>query len=186
MVTLDTDLAIAGIVLGLVAIIMAAPPLIQMLGGAPALKLTFIGGRYQRHPNMLSCEITNNPITNRLLKLLKVPREEAEISVTFAIYERGSGRLVADTTFAPLHGVTPASQRVQRVRADEIAIFHVIAASSDQTARVIRREGMDGEIVLPYGRYEISIHLNDERRGRDQEIKKEFIIGKSDSELRLL
>ena len=33
--TVDTDLAIAGIVLGLVAIAMATPPLFQMVWGRP-------------------------------------------------------------------------------------------------------------------------------------------------------
>src|SRR5437016_5137508 len=99
-------LGIAGVTLGIVGILMAAPSLIQLVFGAPALLVKFSGGRHERHPRQLICEIKNEPITNPFLKLLNLPREEAEISVTFAIYEHGSGKLVADTTYAPLHGTT--------------------------------------------------------------------------------
>jgi hypothetical protein len=183
--TVDTALGIAGVIVALVAIAMAAQPFVQGIWGTPELEINFTGGRYEVHPDVLACEITNRPIENRLLKLLRVYREDAKLSVTFAIYEYGSERLVADTTHAPLLGVTPTPKRIQEVSSGETALFPVVSYAGD-AAKVVRRQDMDDEITLPYGRYIASIHLRDEKRNTHQEITKEFIVGRPNKELRWL
>ena len=184
--TVDTALGIAAIIVALVAIAMAIQPFLQGNWGTPAPEINFTGGRYQVHPDVLGCEITNRPIENRLLKLLGIYRIDAKLSVTFAIYECGSNRLVADTTHAPLRGgVTPNPQRIQEVPSGGMVLFPVVSYAGNN-AKVARREGIDDEITLPHGRYIVSIHLCDEKRNTHREIKKEFIVGTPNKELRWL
>jgi len=125
------------------------------------------------------------PIENRLLKLLGIYREDAKLSVTFAIYEHGTNKLVTDTTHAPLRGVTPMPQRIQEVASGETALFPVVSYVGG-AAKVARRQGIDDEITLPHGRYIVSIHLRDEKRNTHREIRKEFIVGTPNKEFRWL
>jgi len=176
---------IAGVIVGLVAIAMAAQPFVQGIWGKPAPEINFTGGRNVVHPEVLGCEITNRPIENQLLKLFRIYREDAKLSVTFAIYEYGTKRLVADTTHAPLLGVTPKPKRIQEVSSGQTALFPVVSYEGG-AAKVARRQDMDDEITLPHGRYIASIHLRDEKRNTHQEIIKEFIVGAPNKELRWL
>jgi hypothetical protein len=51
--TVDTALGIAGVIVALVAIAMAAQPFVQGIWGTPALEINFTGGRYKVHPDVL-------------------------------------------------------------------------------------------------------------------------------------
>ena len=126
--TVDTALGIAGVIVGVVAIAMATQPFVQGIWGKPAPEINFTGGRYEVYPDVLACEITNRPIENRLLKLFRIYREDAKLSVTFAIYEWGTNKLVADTTHAPLRGgVTPNPKRIQEVPSGAMVLFFVVS-----------------------------------------------------------
>ena len=65
----------------------------------------------------------------------------------------------------------------------ENAVFFVAIHVGDRV-QVIRREGMDEEIYIPYGHYIVSIIVNDERRNKTISLCKEFISGKVDTEFR--
>jgi len=90
----DHWLAIIAIALGVVAIIMAAPPLFQMFFGRTRLRFEaddFTGpdGR------ILVLAIKNSPITSKFLRLIGVERETGNISAFFDVQEIGTGRIIA-------------------------------------------------------------------------------------------
>jgi hypothetical protein len=91
--TVDTYLSIAGIILGSVALVMAIPPLFQMLYGRP--KLTFEADDFTGPDGrILVIAIKNQPIKSRLLLLLGVEREPGDVQAFFDIQEQGTGKLL--------------------------------------------------------------------------------------------
>lgn len=90
----DHWLAIIGVVLGVGAIIMAVPPLFQMLFGRARLifeahDFTGTDGR------ILVLAIKNPPVRNRFLRSLGVERETGKVISFFDIQELGTGRIIA-------------------------------------------------------------------------------------------
>jgi hypothetical protein len=87
----DHWLAIVGVVLGLFAIAMAAPPLLQMMFGRP--KLEFKPDEFMdENGKMLLLAIKNKPTANRFLRRLGVEREMGNVLAYFDIQEQGSKR----------------------------------------------------------------------------------------------
>ncbi len=94
--TVDTDLAIAGIVLGVAALAMAAPPLFQMMFGRP--ELTFEADDFTGPDGrILVIAIKNPPVANRFLRHIGVEREASDVVAFFDVQELGTGRLIART-----------------------------------------------------------------------------------------
>jgi hypothetical protein len=92
--TIDTDLAIVGTILGLVAIVLAVPPLLQMLFGRAVFSFEaddFTGpdGR------ILVLAIKNQPVKGRLLRWMGVEREAADIIAFFGVQEHGTNKIIA-------------------------------------------------------------------------------------------
>jgi hypothetical protein len=98
----DIDLAIAGIVLGLMAIVMAAPPLLQMLYGRPRLEFAaneFTGSDGKQ----LLIAIKNKKIESRFLRKIGVERVIGNVLTYFDIQEQGTKRFIKKDVSGFLH-----------------------------------------------------------------------------------
>src|SRR3984893_17823850 len=86
--TVDTYLSITGIVLGLVALAMAVPPFIQMFFGAPQIIIR-LDHRQLINPNgkSLQVHVTNDIISGKWLRRLRVMRQPTDILAYFSISE---------------------------------------------------------------------------------------------------
>ncbi len=100
--TIDTDLAIVGILIGVLALAMAAPPLLQLLYGRPQLEFSvdeFTGPDGKQ----LLIAIKNKGTRNLLLKRMGVEREVGNILAYFDIQEQGTNRFVKKDIRGLLH-----------------------------------------------------------------------------------
>jgi hypothetical protein len=88
--------------LALVISIMALPTVFQMFGGAPKLAISFDNAEHES-ARILRCYISNEPISSRLLKAMKVYRMPTDISVHFSIHESGSGKETGSVLAATIH-----------------------------------------------------------------------------------
>jgi hypothetical protein len=89
----DHWLAIAGVILGVLAIVMAIPPLFQMFFGRP--KLTFEADDFTGPDGrILVINAKNDPVRNRFLRWLGVERESTELLAFFDIQELGTGKIL--------------------------------------------------------------------------------------------
>jgi hypothetical protein len=98
--TVDTDLAIAGVALGLVAIVMAAPPLLQMLYGRPRLDFSFdeFTGPDDDGKQLLIA-MKNKRTESRFLRKIGVERTVGTVLAYFDIQEQGTKRFVKKRRF---------------------------------------------------------------------------------------
>ena len=80
--SVDTVLAIAGLVIGLIAMVMAIPPLLQMFFGRP--KIEFEADEFTGPDGkQIILSIKNRPIASRLLRMLGVTRDVANVLAYF-------------------------------------------------------------------------------------------------------
>jgi hypothetical protein len=99
--TIDTNLAVAGIVIGLAAVAMAAPPLFQMIFGRPQLEFEtdeFTGP----DGKLLLIAVKNKKTKSRFLRKIGVERETGNLLAFLDIQEQGTGRFVAKDVSARL------------------------------------------------------------------------------------
>jgi hypothetical protein len=97
-VHLDTYLAIAGIVIGLAATVMAIPPLFQMMFGRPRLEFhadDFTGP----DGKLLLIAIKNTKTKSRFLRKIGVEREVGNVHAFIDIQEQGTNRFVRKDIF---------------------------------------------------------------------------------------
>jgi hypothetical protein len=92
--TVDTGLAMVGIVLGLLAIAMAAPPLFQMLFGRPRLEFS-VDEITTQDGKQLLIAIKNQKTKSRFLRRIGVEREIGNVLAYFDIQEQGTNKFVA-------------------------------------------------------------------------------------------
>jgi hypothetical protein len=99
--TLDTILAIAGLILALIAMVMAAPPLFQMFLGGP--KLDFAADEFTGPDGkQIIISIKNNPVTSSIIRALGVKRDVPDLLAYFDIQEQGTNRFVIKDISAKL------------------------------------------------------------------------------------
>ena len=100
--TVDAALAIVGIVLSLAAIVMAAPPLLQMLCGRPRLEFAadeFTGPDGKQ----LLITIKNKRIDSRFLRKIGVERVIGNVLAYFDIQEQGTNKFIKKDISGFLH-----------------------------------------------------------------------------------
>src|SRR6266849_1229537 len=122
--TIDTDLAIVGIILGLVAIAMAVSPFAQMIWGRPELKFDF--SEFTGDRKMLVCTIKNERVKNRFLRWIGVRREKGELQAFISIKEQGTNKYIAKDISADLHThVRETGLKVDAIPAFSVGLFLV-------------------------------------------------------------
>jgi hypothetical protein len=130
--TIDTDLAIACILIGILALVMAVPPLLQMFYGRPRLEFTtdeFTGP----DGKLLLVAIKNKKTENRLLRNLGVQREIGDVLAYLDIQEQGSGRFIAKDVSAKLSAAATRQEGLL-VRAHPLFTIGVIVISQRGSA----------------------------------------------------
>jgi hypothetical protein len=102
--TVDTDLAIVGIVIGLIAVVIAVPPLLQMLYGRPRLEFSFdeFTGPNDDGKQLLIA-IKNKRTESRLLRKIGVERTVGNVLAYFDIQEQGTNRFIKKDISGLLH-----------------------------------------------------------------------------------
>jgi hypothetical protein len=103
--TVDTVLGIAGVVLGFVAIVMAAPPLLQMIYGRP--RLEFAADEFtDPDGKQLLIAIKNKRTESRFLRKIGVERAIGNVLAYFDIQEQGTKRFIKKDVSAILHSAS--------------------------------------------------------------------------------
>jgi hypothetical protein len=90
--TLDTGLAVAGIVLALIGIVMALPPLLQMFCGRPELE--FSADEFTGPDGKQLIIHFKNKSTSRLLRKFGVERTIGNVLGFFDIQEQGTNKFI--------------------------------------------------------------------------------------------
>ena len=86
-------LGIIGIILSLVALIMAVSPLAQMLWGRPKLSFEFTEFTGSDGKNLIFT-VRNKPVDSAFLRSIGVRRETGEINASINIYRQGTTQIV--------------------------------------------------------------------------------------------
>ena len=169
--TLDTFLAIAGIILGIVAIIMTLPPLFQMFWGRAKPLAEYTASS---ESGDLFCSFYHKPV-GRFLRKIGVKRENEPISAEFLILNKNTGQPVGDKTYAifllPREGIN------SQLSYQNPAMFKVVEGN-ESGAQICRRKQWDSPVLLAYGRYVCVIDLSFPERNESQRFRKEFIAGR--------
>jgi hypothetical protein len=99
--TVDTDLAIVGIVLGFAAVVMAAPPLLQMIYGRP--RLEFEPQEFTGPDGKQLLVGMKNTSTRRLLRKIGVERTTGNVHGYFDIQEQGKKKFIKKDISGVMH-----------------------------------------------------------------------------------
>jgi len=103
----------AGII-GVVAFIMATTPFLQIVFGQPKIGFAFDHDDSKGDGRVIRIRLANFPVTNRLLKALKVSRLTATgLHLAVQVFNASTGEVVANS-FMPEIGLVP-SDRVRAV-----------------------------------------------------------------------
>jgi hypothetical protein len=119
--TFDTWLALLGVILALVAIVMAIPPFLQMLCGRPKLNVgvdEFTGSEDKQ----LLVTMKNKAVQRRLLRRIGVIRDVGEVMAYFDIQEQGTNKFIAKNASGQMN-CAPTREIGLLVRA--LPAFHV-------------------------------------------------------------
>jgi hypothetical protein len=86
-------LAVGGIFIGLVAILMAAPPIFQMIWGAPKIAISV--GKADSEMKALIFNVSNKPVKSWVLRKMGVRRQSTEVVGSLWITQEHKGEIVA-------------------------------------------------------------------------------------------
>jgi hypothetical protein len=152
----DHMLAIAGIVLGLIAIGVAVQGFFQMNWGHPKIKIGFDESHEDGRTAWLGT-VENVPV-GRWLKKIGVRREPVKIGVTFQIY-RSNGDLVVQRIFVLLKA--DSGERAQQILLyPPIPIPFTIAACQKDSATVYAVNiKQNTSTPLPAGQYKVDVDV---------------------------
>jgi hypothetical protein len=137
--TVDTGLAVAGVVLAVVAIVMAAPPLLQMIYGRPRLEFD-----YQEFTGTDGKQLIiriKNQVTNRLLRKLGVERETGDVLAYFNIQEQGTNRFVKKDVSALLQCAPLREAGILARSLPAFSVGLVVVHAKDDTTWIIDAKG---------------------------------------------
>jgi hypothetical protein len=174
--TIDTDLAIVGIVLGVGAIILAVPPFFQMLFGRPDIAFEtadFTGPKGRT----LSIKIKNRPVTNRLLRSIGVEREVGDILAYIGIQKQGTNEIIVPAIPGLLQCIPLQTIGLQARSLPGFAVSLTVIHTLNGAATVVDARP-DNIIPISAGLYVASITIV--RGDRDYKIAQSFTIGKLD------
>jgi len=101
---LNFYLAVAALVVAVVALIFALPPLLQMMQGGPVIKIHF-DATTEQDAQFLLCRVFNMPVRNLFLRMIGVARAPTEVFAVFDIREHGTNKIVANSFRARLTDV---------------------------------------------------------------------------------
>jgi hypothetical protein len=165
---------------------VAAPPFIQMIWGAPSPILTFEGGKYKKVENLLSCTIRNKPITSRIMRMMGVERVSSPLQVKFTIFESGTHRQIVDQTWAVMQAYPTTEKAITQTLSVEGPIIFPVIIHDGNRASVMRRKTYDSEAYLENGKYRVEFEIRVVTRNKHIIISKEIVIGPPGKELRWL
>lgn len=174
----DHWLAIIGMALGVAAIIMAAPPLFQMLFGRT--RLTFEADDFTgTDARILVIAIKNPPVNNRFLRLIGVERETSDITGFFDIQELGTGKVIVRSVAAQMQTTNLRQFGLQGRSMPGFTVGLTVIATRDGQAKIISAH-QEESIVIPPGHYIAHIAVV---RGQDTyKINQNFRISTIDHE----
>ena len=172
--TVDTYLSITGIILGLVALAMAVPPFIQMFFGAPQIIIR-LDHRQLINPNgkSLQVHVTNDIISGKWLRRLRVMRQPTDILAYFSISE-------AAKVIVPWEGAKLRTEKEHGKQVTLSTLFPAIFSPviwEDERARVnLDTDDGRGTVFLHSGQYLIVINII---YGHDKRVERQatFVVG---------
>jgi hypothetical protein len=176
---LDTWLAITGIAIGVVALMMAAPPLFQMIWGKPKVSAKFeVSNLEPSGGKQLRCYISNTPVQNRFLNAMGVVRQPIEIFAIYSIYEFGSNKCIVHNGRA-LIGTdreNGGGLQVTLFASTMPARFSLVAHQDGMEAITISHRHPEPGIAIAAGRYtaSVTIHAGDHSM---HQIERGFTVG---------
>lgn len=149
-------------VIAFVLAIMTLPTAFQMWWGRPEIKIRFVKAD---RSNMvaLQCYIENEPIRSKLLRMLGVHRDSADIAADLTVRETPNGRQIVHKR--PLLNIEQGEPTLRVTLAARLpAIFAVAYQMRDNQQAAIFSDGGDridtgNEILLVPGVYEAEVHV---------------------------
>jgi hypothetical protein len=174
--TIDTALAIVGIVIGLAAVAMAIPPLFQMIFGRPQLEFKadeFAGP----DGKLLLIGVKNERIKSRFLRKIGVEREVGNLLAYLDIQEQGTGKFVAKDISARLSNTATREEGLS-VRALPLCTVGVLVvhAHDSHTGIVDARS----DELRPISEGEYTAHATIVCGEKVHQLKKSFKVGKAE------
>jgi hypothetical protein len=143
---------------------MGVPSFFQMLWGGPKLEIKF-SDFWNGDGKRFTCEISNKPVGNEILKLLGVRREQTAIAAYFRISESGTNRILLDLTRAPLIDAHKSGDGLMRaiLEVQDPVIFICAIHFIDGVAHAVDTiRGTD--VILPVGRYRVDVNISAHHR----------------------
>jgi hypothetical protein len=146
-------IGIAALVVAFAALLLALPPLLQMICGRPRVKIKF-DVTTEQNAKFLLCAVYNLPIRQRLLKTLGVTRSPTEIFAAFDIREHGTKKIVASAFRARLRDVKSDTDGLAVTIRPTLPIIFTIVEQDDAGASTFNHAPSETRRVkLPPGEY---------------------------------
>ena len=144
---------IAGLILGLVALVIAIPPLLQMVYGRPKIRVGFDMSTEQG-AKLLLCNIYNRPITNWFLKKIGVTLTPTDVFASFDIREHGTNKIIASAFRARLHDAKANTTGLSLAAKPSLPVVFVVIEHDDKGAITIdHAPSQTKELRLELGEY---------------------------------
>ena len=152
-----------GLVVGVIAFVMAIPPLLQVIYARPLIDIQFGNQSLQvdgQEVNFLRGELRNLPITSRWLRKLRIRRLPAEdVIASFEIREYGTRKMVWPKTIPEINrhsGI--AYQRIHLPASLVPATFPIVGVL--KTSGYVCPSGEKGpDSKLAVGEYEVFVNV---------------------------
>ena len=154
-----------GFIIGLAALALTVPSVFQMSWGRPKVRIGLTRAPLPDHAGIevLGCELTNQRITNRALRFLRVKRDPAEdVTATYEIKDAVTKTLVFKA--APLIAINQpwalASSQHARIPVSAVpCTFRIVTISPEGNERVFAIHSDGALQALSPGLYDVSVYL---------------------------
>ena len=181
--------ALTGIIIGVVALVIAFPPFLHMFLRHPKVEIVFTQEHHQSS-NVLKCELFNRPIRNRLFRSLGARRDTIEdLNVNYQIHEAGSQKIIVPVVLDVLVNTHsgPPVPRARLAESDFSARFGVVAWIEKQQSvmpliDITKLEPVAGALPLEAGRYLARVTVYEP--GKTTNGQREFLVGEAMDNLR--
>jgi hypothetical protein len=96
----DRFIGESGLVISVVALLLAIPPMLQMIFGRPKIRIA-VASSFEQGAQLLICSIYNMPIRNWFLNKIGIARSATDVFVLFDVREHGTNKIIANA-FRPM------------------------------------------------------------------------------------
>lgn len=172
----DRFIGESGLAISVVALLLAIPPMLQMIFGRPKIRIKF-DSSFEQGAQLLICNIYNMPIRNWFLKNMGITRDATDVYASFDLREHGTKKIVASAFRPRLYDTKRSVGGLSLPCKPALPLCFVVAEHGDTGAIAVDHALSENKsLKLPVGEYFADINIGSGETRVDA-VEQSFTIG---------